>query len=147
MTTKATSTKGIKLQRGDGAGSETFTTIAEVTNIKGPSEKAAQLDATSFDSDAMEFIAGLVDAGDLTFDVNFVASDVQQQAAAHRPARRHEAQLQDDPRGSPDDPDDGHVRRDRHQAPELAGGVNSVLKGSGALKVSGSRGLVVRALS
>jgi hypothetical protein len=137
MTTKATSTKGIKLQRGDGAGSETFTTIAEVTNIKGPSEKAPQLDATSFDSTAMEYIAGLVDAGDLTFDVNFVASDVQQQALRtdlRAGTKRNFKLILAD---HPTTPTTVTFAAIITSAPELAGSVNQVLKGSCSVKITG----------
>lgn len=79
MTTKATSTAGVKLQRGDGGGPEVFTTIAEITNVSGPSESAAQIDVTSFDSTSREFIAGLRDGGEISFDFNFVGSNLQQQ--------------------------------------------------------------------
>ena len=68
MTSKATSTKGLKLQRGDGATSEAFTTIGEVTNIKGPSEKVDSLEVTSFDSTGKEYISGLTDAGEHRVD-------------------------------------------------------------------------------
>jgi hypothetical protein len=137
MTTKATSTRGIKLQRGDGAGSETFTTIAEVTNIKGPSEKAPQLDATSFDSTAMEYIAGLVDAGDLTFDVNFVASDVQQQGLRtdmRAGTKRNFKLILADHITTPTTVTFAAIIT---SAPELAGSVNQVLKGSCSVKISG----------
>lgn len=138
MATKAKSSKNVKLQRGDGGGTEVFTTIAEVTSVKGPSEKAAQIDATSFDSTGMEYISGLSDSGEVTFDVNFVGSDAQQQG------------LRTDLRA-------GTVRNFRlilndhlttpttvafaaivTAAPELNIGVNQVVKGSCSLKVSGT---------
>lgn len=73
MSTTAKSGVGIQLQRGDGTTpTEVFTTIAMVTNIKGPTETASNIDVTSLDSTGgyAEFIAGLKDAGDLTADVN-----------------------------------------------------------------------------
>lgn len=77
---KATTTVGLKLQRGDGqTPTEGFTTIAEITNIAGPNESAAQADVTSFDSTAKEYRALLPDSGEVTFDMNFVGSDAQQQ--------------------------------------------------------------------
>ncbi|SRR6266540_1150678 len=80
MTTKATSTSGVQLKRGNSDGPpETFTKIGEVTNVAGPAESAAQLDVTSFDSTSREFIAGLRDGGEVTMDMNFVGSDVAQQ--------------------------------------------------------------------
>lgn len=137
MATKAKSTKGLQLQRGDGGGSEVFTTIGEVTNIKGPSEKAGQLDATSFDSTAMEFIAGLSDNGEVTFDVNFVGSDAQQQGLRtdlrNGTLRNFKIIIND------------HATTKTTVAfaaivtasPELSGSVNQVIKGSCSLKVSG----------
>jgi len=80
MATKAKATKGTKIQRGDGGGSEVFTTIGEITNFSGPSSMVSELDVTSFDSTAREFISdGLPDSGEVTFDLNFVGNDAQQQ--------------------------------------------------------------------
>lgn len=137
MTTKAVSTKKLKLQIGDGGGTEVFTTIAEVTNLKGPSEKAAQLDATSFDSDAMEFIAGLSDNGEVAFDLNFVGSNAQQQQLRtdlRAGNKRNFKILVNDNAVTPTTVAFAAIVT---QAPELSGGVNAVLKGSGTLKVSG----------
>jgi predicted secreted protein len=79
MATKATSTAGVKLQRGDGATpTEAFVTIAEVFNISGPNETAELIDVTSFDSPAKEFIAGLRDGGEVSFEYNLVGEDTSQ---------------------------------------------------------------------
>lgn len=137
MTTKATSSKGIKLQRGDGGGSEVFTTIGELTNVKGPSEKAPQLDATSFDSTAMEFIAGLSDGGEVTFDVNFVASNAQQQGLRtdHRAGTlRNFKLILNDHATTPTSIAFAAIVT---SPPDIAAGVNQVVKGSCSLKVSG----------
>lgn len=67
------------LQRGDGGGSEVFTTIAEVVSIKGPGTKVGTIDATSQDSLAKEFVAEIPDYGEISADVIWVASDTQQQ--------------------------------------------------------------------
>lgn len=77
---KATSGVGIKFQIGDGAGPEVFTTIAEVTNFTGPNETSPNIDVSNFDSAAREFIAGLKDGGEVTFEVNFIGSNAQQQS-------------------------------------------------------------------
>lgn len=138
MATKAKSTKGLKLQRGDGGGSEVFTTIGEVTNIKGPSEKAPQLDATSFDSTAMEFIAGLPDNGELTFDVNFVGSDAQQQGLRtdlRNGTLRNFKLILPDHATTPTTIDFAAIVTG---APEIAGSVNAVIKGSCSLRISGA---------
>lgn len=137
MTTKAKSSKGIKLQRGDGGGTEVFTTIGEVTNIKGPGEKAAQLDATSFDSTAMEFIAGLSDSGELTFDVNFVSNDAQQQGLRtdmRAGTLRNFKLILNDHATTPTTIAFAAIVT---AAPELSGSVNQVVKASCSLKVSG----------
>lgn len=80
MVTKAKASKGTRIQRGDGGGSEVFTTIGEVLSFNGPGEAVEEIDVTSFDSTAKEYIStGLMDGGEVTFDVNFVGSDAQQQ--------------------------------------------------------------------
>lgn len=78
--TKAKPTKNTLCQRGDGAATETFTTIGEVTSFSAPQVMVDQIDVTNFDSTAKEFISsGLADGGELTLEVNFVGSDAQQQ--------------------------------------------------------------------
>lgn len=79
MTTKAKTGRGVRLQRGDGGGTEVFTTIGEVKNWSGPSESVSDIEATSMDSTAKEFIADLAEPGEVTATVNFVGSDAQQQ--------------------------------------------------------------------
>lgn len=80
MPTKAKASKGTLIQRGDGGGTEVFTTIGEVVSFAGPGEEMGTIDATSFDSTAMEYIAdGLVEGGEVTLGINFVGSDAQQQ--------------------------------------------------------------------
>jgi hypothetical protein len=137
MATNAKSSKGVKLQRGDGGGSEVFTTIGEVTNFKGPSEKAPQLDATSFDSTAMEFIAGLGDSGEVTFDILFVGSDAQQQGLRTDlragTLRNFKLNLND----HVSDPTIVSFSAIVTAAPDIAASVNAVVKGSCTLKVSG----------
>ncbi len=62
---------GTLLQRGDGGGPEVFTTVAEVLNISGPSISRDAVDVTTMDSPDQyrEFIGGLLDGGEVTFDV------------------------------------------------------------------------------
>lgn len=79
MTTKATTSQGVKLQRGDGAMTEVFTTIAEIHQFTGPQQSSKQIQVTSLDSTAQEYIAGLRDGGQVAFDMNYVPSDVPQQ--------------------------------------------------------------------
>src|SRR6185369_2297065 len=138
MTTNAKSTKNVKLQRGDGAGSESFTTIAELTTFKGPGEKAPQIDVTSFDSTAREFIAGLTDNGELTFDLNFVGSDAQQQGlrtdSRAGTLRNFKLNLND----HVSDPTIASFAAIVTMPPELGGGVDQAVKGSCSLRISGT---------
>lgn len=80
-TTGAISAFGTLLKIGDGASpTETFTTIAEVTDIGGPSLKLATIEATSHSSTDgwIEKIGGLLDGGELSFDVSFIPTNATQ---------------------------------------------------------------------
>lgn len=68
---------GTQLQRGDGAGPEVFTKIADVTNISGPGLSRETLDMTSHDSvdGWMEFVGGLKDPGEVSADINYQPSE------------------------------------------------------------------------
>ena len=77
MASPAISAFGTLLQVGDGAVSEAFTTIAELRSLKGPSIKADVIDVTTHNTATpfKRFISGLLDGGDVTFDVNFIPQD------------------------------------------------------------------------
>lgn len=64
---------GTALQRSDMASSPTFTEIANVSTISGPSISRNTYDVTSHDqTDAyMEFIGGLKDAGEVSLELNW----------------------------------------------------------------------------
>ena len=64
---------GTQLKRGDGAGPEVFTSIADATGISGPGLSRQTLDVTSHGSpDAwMEHIGGLKDGGEVSVDINY----------------------------------------------------------------------------
>ena len=73
--TQGTSGFGTLLQRGDGATpTEAFTTVAEVTNLSGPSEGLEVIDATHMESPSSyrEYLPSLLDSGEITFDLNFL---------------------------------------------------------------------------
>ena len=80
MATSAISGFGTLLKIGDGGGTEVFTTIAEVTDISGPGLSMDTMEATSHSSTAgwKEFVAGLLDAGEVTFSVNFLITNATQ---------------------------------------------------------------------
>jgi predicted secreted protein len=73
MATGALFAHGTFLKIGDGATpTEVFTTISEVTDLAGPNMSLAALVATSHDSAGWaEKIGGILDAGQVTFTVNF----------------------------------------------------------------------------
>jgi predicted secreted protein len=65
---------GTEFRRGNGATpTETFTTIANVTNIGGPARSRETIDVTTHGSpDAwMEFIGGLKNGGEVSLDINY----------------------------------------------------------------------------
>lgn len=78
MSTGAISAFGTLLKIGDGGSpSETFTTIAEVTDLSGPALELKTIEATSHSSTDgwEEFIGGLLSGGEVTFDVNFIPTN------------------------------------------------------------------------
>lgn len=80
MTTKAKASKNTLIKRGDGGGTEVFTTIGEILSFSGMSEEVEEIEVTSFDSTAKEYISsGLADNGEITIEMNFIGSDAQQQ--------------------------------------------------------------------
>jgi len=64
---------GTQMQIGDGAMSENFVTIAEVLSISALSLSTDAVDVTNMDSvdKFMEFIPGLRDGGEVSFDLNY----------------------------------------------------------------------------
>jgi len=76
--TSALEAQGIAIKRGDGSSPESFTTIAEITDFDGPSGSASEIDVSSFDSTAKEFLIGLKDEGQFTFSCNLVPDDTSQ---------------------------------------------------------------------
>ncbi|MFJ2209325.1 phage tail tube protein [Streptomyces microflavus] len=64
---------GTQLQRGDGAGPEVFTAIANVTDITPPAIERETLDVTTHGSPDQwrEHIGGLKDGGEVSIDINY----------------------------------------------------------------------------
>jgi predicted secreted protein len=64
---------GTLLKRGNGAGTEIFTTIADVTSLTPPGISRETLDVTSHSSVGgwQEFAGGLKDPGECSADVNY----------------------------------------------------------------------------
>lgn len=71
--------QGTLFQRGNEDGPpETFTTIADVNSISGPSMRGEVIDVTTHSSAGgfREKINGLIDPGELSFDINYDPGDV-----------------------------------------------------------------------
>jgi len=136
MTTAAMHTKGVALKRGDGAGTEVFTLIAEITSFTGPTETAKQIDVTSFDSTSREFIGGLRDGGEISIEFNFVGKNAQQQGLrsdlANRVKRNFKLLLTDDPT-TPTQVAFAAVLTSF----SVKGGVDAAVVGSASMKLSG----------
>lgn len=75
--TDAVSGFGTLLQSGDGAQPEVFATVAEVKDITGPGMESDSIEVTNHSSPGAwrEKISGLLDGGEVTFDVNFLPGD------------------------------------------------------------------------
>lgn len=74
MTTQAKIGYGVLFKIGNGATPEVFTTVAEVTNITPPGMSRDSVDASHEQSPNAwrEFIPGMKDGGEVSFDINFV---------------------------------------------------------------------------
>jgi|SRR3990172_6495050 len=68
---------GTLLKIGSGGTAETFTTIAEVGDIDGPSMSVDTIEMTSHSSPGArkEFVASLIDSGEISFPINFIPTD------------------------------------------------------------------------
>lgn len=78
--TSATAGYGTLLKIGDGGGTEVFTTIAEVKDIKGPSLEVDTEDVTSHSSTGgwEEVIPTIKRGGEVSFDLNFLPANATQ---------------------------------------------------------------------
>ena len=65
---------GVLLKRGDGATVEAFTAIAELIGLSGPGLALDTVESTHTESAnaAKEYIAGLLDGGEVSADLNFL---------------------------------------------------------------------------
>ncbi len=77
---EAISSFGTLLKIGDGGDPENFTTIAEVQDIKPPSLELGTEEVTHHGSPGgwKEYVATLLDAGEVSFSLNFIPSDATQ---------------------------------------------------------------------
>lgn len=136
----AKASKGTTLKIGDGTTpTEVFALIAEQTTIDGPNTSVPTIDVTSHESTAAEFIAGMPDNGEVTFEGLFVGTDSQQQQLwTDRTAgtlRNFEMEF----------PDNAGANATKFEFAAIvtalnfsAGGVSDPLRISGTLKISGA---------
>lgn len=80
MASQAVIGYGTLLRLGDGGSPEVFTTVAEVMSISGPSITNDEIEVTHMQSPNRfrEFIKGLKDPGEVSFDINLVPSNATQ---------------------------------------------------------------------
>lgn len=71
---------GAQLQKGDGASPENFVSIMGMKSITGPQIKRDTIDVTDMQSPSgwREFIGGLTDGGEVSFEANFLPRDPTQ---------------------------------------------------------------------
>lgn len=81
--TSAVFAHGTLLKAGNGAATEVFTTIAEVTSIGGPGLALDPIDVTNMDSTNgwREFIGGLLDGGEVSITINYLPANATHNAA------------------------------------------------------------------
>lgn len=74
-------TSGWTVKRGDGGGTEVFTSIGEIFGVSGLGVNNNLIDVTSFDSaGSREYIGGLADGQELTIEANYLPADTEQVA-------------------------------------------------------------------
>ncbi len=77
MASAALSAFGTLLKIGNGASPEVFATVAELRTISGPKLTADTIDVTTHNTPTpfRRYIAGLLDGGEVTFDINFIPTE------------------------------------------------------------------------
>lgn len=75
---------GSAFKVGDGASSESFSTVAEVLSISGPGYQADAVEVTAMDSPDQyrEYIKGLISAGEVSVEMQFLPQDSSQDESA-----------------------------------------------------------------
>jgi len=75
MSTNALDAQGIVLKIGDGGSPEAFTEVQEVKSLAGPGGSAADIDVTDLSSTGKEFKVGLMDEGEVSFDIHYIPGE------------------------------------------------------------------------
>lgn len=81
---EAMSSQGTYISTSNGDSPETFTELAEVTNIGGPNETSEEIDVTHLRSPGAyrEFIQSFKDGGELPLTLNFIPGSISQGSIA-----------------------------------------------------------------
>lgn len=75
----ALESQGTVIKRGDGGGTEVFTTITRVVSISGVGNGAStEIDITDLSSAGKEFLMGLKDEGEISLAINYDPDDAEQ---------------------------------------------------------------------
>jgi hypothetical protein len=70
---------GTQIQKGDGQSPENFVSVLGIKNITGPGISRDAVETTDMNSDGWRtFIGGLIDAGEVSFEANFLPRDPTQ---------------------------------------------------------------------
>lgn len=88
MASSAIETQGTQLWIGDYASPPVFTQVKEMVSFQAFDGQANEIDITSLDSTAKEFLMGLQDFGQFSGEFNFLAGDTGQQAMRAAKASR-----------------------------------------------------------
>ena len=80
MATIATHGIGTLLKRGDGGSPETFTSIAQIMDVQAVALSRDTIEITNMSSpnSAKEYMASLIDGGELSIEAVWIADDAQQ---------------------------------------------------------------------
>jgi hypothetical protein len=101
MSSSALLANGTLVKRGDGASSESFVTVPEARGISGPNLESPLVDATDQESGGREFIQGLIDFGELSFEMMYLVTDTQQNLVrsdhVNRTKQNYQLEFPDDP--------------------------------------------------
>lgn len=128
----AIETQGTTFEIGSGSSPIAYTLIKGVTSFQGLDGSASEIDVTTLDSEAKEFLMGLQDWGNWKLDVNALPEDPGQVALREAKGSRLIKPIRVTLKDGTILTFNGYVT----QAP-LSGGVDAKLEGSYNIRISG----------
>lgn len=78
MASNAMRAQGVVLKRGNDDSPLTYSSVGEITSFDGPGGSASEIDVTSLESTAKEFLIGLPDEGEFAIEANLVPGNTAQ---------------------------------------------------------------------